>query len=133
MAPYLRGNLHLVTDRQVLHRPTHFCSLMDNCNSNSLQHCQLSCWKLCQAYIKDKFLPLLPFPYKSVKPATNILQVKLSQHLLPENLGCTRKVLKEQIVKWDLEPRSLTGQTGQTGDKDSISGAQIISVINFYW
>lgn len=44
----------------------HFCSLMDNCNSNSLQHCQLSCWKLCQAYIKDKFLPLLPFPYKSV-------------------------------------------------------------------
>ena len=52
---------------------------------------------------KINFSLCFPFLTK-VLTATNILQAKLSQHLLPENLGCTRKVRKEQMIKWDLEP-----------------------------
>lgn len=132
VAPYLRGSLHLVTDRQVLQRPTHFCSLMDNCNSNSLQHCQLSCWKLCQAYIKDKFLPLLPFPYKSVNGNKYLASQTVSASASGEP-GLYQESSERTDDKMGFRARSLTGQPGQTGDKDSIRGAQIISVINFYW
>ena len=129
-APYLRGSLHLVTDRQVLQRPTHFCSLMDNYNSNSLQHCQLSCWKLCQAYIKDEFLPLLPLPYKSVNHNKYLASQTVSASASGEPGLYQESFERAKVDKTGFRARSLTAQTG---DKDSISGAQIISVINFHW
>ena len=102
---------------------------MDNCNSNLLQHCQLSCWKLCQAYIKDKFLPLLPLPYKSVNRNKYLASQTVSASASGEP-GLYQESSERTDDKMGFRARSLTAHTG---DKDSISGAQIISVINFHW
>lgn len=97
--------------------------------TNSLQHFQLSCWKVCQAYIKDECLPLLPLPYKSVNHNKYLASQTVSASASGEP-GLYQENFERTDDKTGFRARSLTAQTG---DKDSISGAQIISVINFHW